>query len=360
MAISPPWSVVAEPREVEAAPSVDLSRPIPSWNTPEYPAEWPRDDEMSAIPRHGFILNYLMTVLTLLLRQRGRPFGINQDIGLHFVDANGVAQKCDPDLIVMPFPNTGNGSLRRWDMPCPPDCVFEVASPSTVQRDLGIKKEWYAWMEVREYWILDPVDSKDPALFKSGMLMPDGPLMGWQLMQGCYEPLEVLWNEQERSWTGRSPVLDCDIRFLQTLHQQHMDGGYRFVDLRTGTQLPSPVEANDQLTEEKARAAVRQAQLDEQQALLDEQQVQLGEQQVQLDEQQVQLNERASEILDMVAAMARFRYGASAADDLTLMVQRPGVPVPGADAVQAWMAAPTAEQFLDLVRRHCEVSGTNE
>ena len=111
-----------------------------------------------------------------------------------------------------------------------------------------------------------------------------------------------------------------------------LDGGYRFVDLRTGTQLPSPVEASDQLTEEKARAAVRQAQLDE----------------------------RASEILDMVAAMARFRYGASAANDLTLMVQRPGVPVPGADAVQAWMAVPTAEQFLDLVRRHCEVSGTNE
>ena len=76
MAISQPWPVVAEPREVEAAPSVDLSRPIPSWNTPEYPAEWPRDDEMSAIPRHGFILNYLLTVLTLLLRQRGRPFGI--------------------------------------------------------------------------------------------------------------------------------------------------------------------------------------------------------------------------------------------------------------------------------------------
>ena len=68
---------------------------------------------MPALPRHGLILNDLLTVLPLLLRQRGRPFGINQDIGLHFVDANGVAQKCDPDLIVMPFPNTGNGSLRR-------------------------------------------------------------------------------------------------------------------------------------------------------------------------------------------------------------------------------------------------------
>ena len=100
-------------RPAGAEPSVDLSRPIPSRNTPEYPTEWPRDDEMPALPRHGLILNDLLTVLPLLLRQRGRPFGINQDIGLHFVDANGVAQKCDPDLIVMPFPNTGNGSLRR-------------------------------------------------------------------------------------------------------------------------------------------------------------------------------------------------------------------------------------------------------
>ncbi len=91
----------------------DLSRPIPSWNTLEYLAEWPGDDEMSALPRHGLILNYLLTVLTLLLRQSGRPFGVNQDIGLHFVDANSVAQKCKHDLIVMPFPNTGNSSLSR-------------------------------------------------------------------------------------------------------------------------------------------------------------------------------------------------------------------------------------------------------
>ena len=58
-------------RPAGAEPSVDLSRPIPSRNTPEYPTEWPRDDEMPALPRHGLILNYLLTVLPLLLRQRG-------------------------------------------------------------------------------------------------------------------------------------------------------------------------------------------------------------------------------------------------------------------------------------------------
>ncbi len=327
MVITESWSVQAGPREAIPAPSVDLSQPIPSWNTPEYPAEWPRDDEMSTIPRHGFILNYLWTALTLMLRQRGRPFGINQDIGLHFVDVHGCAQKCDPDLIVMPFPNTGNGSLRRWDMPRPPDCVFEIASPSTVQRDLGIRKEWYAWMGIREYWVLDPVDSGipgDPALFKSGVLLPDGPLMGWQLTQGRYEPLEVLWEEEERSWTARSPVLDCDILFLQALHQQHMDGGYRLIDLQTGMQLPSTTESDDQRKEERA-----------------------------------QLKEKDSEILSMVAAMTRFRYNDSAANELMLMMQQSDRAVPGADTVQAWMAASTVEDFLDLARRHFDVTGTS-
>ncbi len=327
MAISEAWSLQAEPREAMTSRSVDLSQPIPSWNTPEYPAEWPRDDEMSTIPRHGFILHYLLAALSFLLRQRGRPFGVHQDIGLHFIDADGFVQKCDPDLIVMPFPNTGRGSLRRRDMPCPPDCVFEVASPSTVQRDLGIKKDWYAWMGVREYWILDPVDSGipgDPALFKSGILLPDGPLMGWELVQDRYEPLESLWDEQARSWTAHSPVLDCGILFSQTLHQQHMDGGYRIVDLQTGVQLPSTLEVHDQL-----------------------------------EERQAQLEEKDSEILGMVATVTRIRYGDFVADELMVMMQRSDIPVPGADTVQAWMTAPTAERFLELARRYFGLQGTN-
>ncbi|MCY4520746.1 MAG: hypothetical protein OXC13_08195, partial [Caldilineaceae bacterium] len=118
MAITKSWTVPEEPLTAEPAPPVDLSKPIPSWNTPEYPAEWPRSDEMSVVPRHVVILRYLYGALSALLRRRGRPFAVNQEIGLHFVDADGQAQRCDPDLIIMPFPNTGKGSLRRRDMPC--------------------------------------------------------------------------------------------------------------------------------------------------------------------------------------------------------------------------------------------------
>ncbi len=317
MAITKPWTVPAELPETELLPPVDLSRPIPSWNTPDYPAEWPRSDEMSTVPRHVAILNYLLNALSRLLKQRGRPFGVNQDIGFHFVDADNQAQRCEPDIIVMPFPNTGRGSLRRQDMPCPPDCVIEVASPSTKDNDLGLKKDWYAWMGVREYWVLDPVDSDDPAHFEIGLLLPDGPLMGWQLEQGRYESLRTFWDEGARSWSAYSPVLDCGILLVQELHRQETDGGYRIVNPETGEPLATASEKD---------------------ALLEEKDAQLAE------------KERAIE--DAVTAMAQLRYGDSAASQLRLMMQRTATPVPEVEVVRGWMTAPSSAEFLDLVRQY--------
>ena len=339
MAITKPWTVPAEPREAEPALAVDLSRPIPSWNTPEYPAEWPRSDEMSTVPRHVAILNYLLNALSHLLARRGRPFGINQDIGLHFFDADGQQQRCDPDMIIMPFPNTGRGSLRRWDMPCPPDCVIEVASPSTTDNDLGIKKEWYAWMGIREYWVLDPVDSDDPSHLESGLLLPDGPMMGWQLERGRYEPLGTVWDEAARSWSAYSPVLDCGLLLVQELHQHETDGGYRILDPETGEPLASAKEKDD---------------------LLEAQQSQLQAQQSQLRAQQVRLDEGNAEIAGMAAALARVQFGDAVADELRLMMQQSPVSLPTAELVQVWMDNRSAEEFLDLARQHFGLSASQE
>ena len=323
MGISEVWTVQAEPQNAARAPSVDLSIPIPSWNTPEYPAEWPGSDEMPTVPRHVYILNYLLTALYHLLERRGRPFGIEQDIGLHFYDADGLKQRCDPDMIVMPFPNTGHGSLRRWDMPCPPDCVFEIASPSTKDRDLGLKKDWYAWMGVREYWILDPVDSDDSAHFETGLLLPNGPMMGWQLDQGRYVSLEAFWDAPARTWSAHSQVLDCEILFVQELHRREFDGGIRIGDPETGEPIVHVREMHGQMAEKDAKIA-----------------------------------EQNAEIAGMVTTLATVRYGQATANELQLMMQQSSAPVPDSHTVQAWMSASSSEDFLNLARRYFGLSAS--
>lgn len=317
MSISTVWKVQAGSPQTTQASLVNLASPIPSWNTPEYPAEWPGSDEMPTFPRHVYILNYLLTALYHLLKQRGRPFGIEQDIGLHFYDADGLQQRCDPDMIIMPFPNTGHGSLRRWDMPCPPDCVFEIASPSTKDRDLGLKKDWYAWMGVREYWILDPVDSDDPVHFETGLLLPDGPVMGWQLEQGRYVPLEAFWDASARTWSAHSPVLDCELLFVQELHRRELDGGIRIGDPETGEPIVHAREMHGQMAAKDAEIAAKNA-----------------------------------DIAGMVTTLATVRYGQVAADELRLMMQQSSAPVPDLHVVQAWMAASSSEEFLDLARQY--------
>ncbi|MYA04147.1 MAG: Uma2 family endonuclease [Caldilineaceae bacterium SB0664_bin_22] len=337
MAITKPWTVPEEPLTAEPVPLVDLSKPIPSWNTPEYPAEWPRNDEMSVAPRHVVILHYLYSALSTLLRRRGRPFAVNQEIGLHFIDARGQAQRCDPDLIIMPFPNTGRGSLRRQDMPCPPDCVIEVASQSTADNDLGIKKTWYAWMGVREYWILDPVDSNDPTHFERGVLLPDGPLMGWRLEQSRYEPLETFWDAAARTWTAYSSVLDCDILLSQELHREETDGGYRILDPETGEPLASSNE-KDELLAEKDQL--------------------LAEQDVHLEQQRQRLEDQGTEVAAFITDLARFRYGDAVVEQLEELMQQSSAPMPARQMVQAWMAAPSTEEFLDAAGRYFGVSPT--
>ena len=344
MAITKPWTGSVEPLTAEPAAPVDLSTPIPSWNTPEYPAEWPRSDEMSVAPRHVVILRYLYGALSTLLRRRGRPFAVNQEIGLHFIDARGQAQRCDPDLIVMPFPNTGEGSLRRGDMPCPPDCVIEVASSSTVTNDLGFKKDWYAWMGVREYWILDPVDSKDPSHFECGLLLPDGPMRGWRLEQGRYEPLDTFWDAATHAWSAYSPALDCEILLSQALHREETDGGYRILDPETGEPLPSDREKDERLVAQDERL-VAQDEL-------------LVEKDVHLEQQRQRLEDQATEVAEFITDLARFRYGDSVAEQLGTLMRQSSAPMPARQMVQAWMAAPSAEEFLDSAGQYFRGSRT--
>ena len=83
----------------------------------------------------------------------------------------------------------------------PTDVVLEFASPSTVRKDAGEKKEKYRQMGVREYWLVDPVGGYH-----------DPQVQGFQLVDAAYEqlPSEEGSEGMVAVW---SPLLQLELRF---------------------------------------------------------------------------------------------------------------------------------------------------
>ena len=72
-----------------------------------------------------------------------------------------------------------------WEIGKPPEWVLEVASPSTYRKDLYEKPSIYAGIGVFEMWMFDP----------TGGELYGQALMGFNLVEGEYEPIEIELNE---------------------------------------------------------------------------------------------------------------------------------------------------------------------
>ena len=126
----------------------------------------------------------------------------------------------------------------------PPDLVMEVGSPlGGGVLDYTSKREGYAAHGVPEYWRFDPTGGKHY----------DAPLAGDALVDGRYEPIEIVSEPDGRHW-GYSEVLGLEFWWD--------DGELRFRDPVTGEFLPNPEESQDALESERAarEAAERRAQ----------------------------------------------------------------------------------------------------
>ncbi len=125
----------------------------------------------------------------------------------------------------------------------PPDLVYEVGSESTGRRDYTDKRERYAEYGAREYWRFDP----------SGGEHYDTALAGDTLVDGRYEPIEIVSEPDGRHW-GYSEVLGLEFWWE--------DGELRFRDPVSGAFLLTlnESEAARQAAERRARSAERRAQ----------------------------------------------------------------------------------------------------
>ena len=79
----------------------------------------------------------------------------------------------------------GETAYNLWEVGKPPEWALEVASPSTYERDLYDKPDRYAEIGIGEYWMFDPT---------GGELYGEA-LMGFELVDGVYEPVEIVRNE---------------------------------------------------------------------------------------------------------------------------------------------------------------------
>ena len=113
---------------------------------------------------------------------------------------NDVAARLAPDVfVVFGVPDHPRRSYFVWREGKAPDFVLEIASESTVNHDLGDKRDRYAAMGVREYWRFDPTGE---AL--------DAPLECDVLEDGEYRAVELSRYADGTVW-GHSPLLGLDI-----------------------------------------------------------------------------------------------------------------------------------------------------
>ena len=112
------------------------------------------EGELYLIPapdlRHQRILRKLGTMISIHAERNhlGEVFYAPCDVV--FSEINVV----QPDLLFVSGARTG--ILTDANIQGAPDLVVEILSPSTSQRDLGMKRNLYAKYGVHEYWIVDP------------------------------------------------------------------------------------------------------------------------------------------------------------------------------------------------------------
>ncbi len=117
----------------------------------------------------------------------------------------------------------------------PPELALEVASSSTGERDVEVKRGIYASFGVTEYWRFD----------RTGGDFHGAALAGDLLLDGEYQPVEVNTDADGVVW-GRSPVLGLDLCWYE--------GRLRFYNPVAQEYLPELSESN---ARNRAEAAAR-------------------------------------------------------------------------------------------------------
>ena len=193
---------------------------------------------MAETPIHGDCMMYVTYALRRCFRKRGRDdvyIGMNNF--LYYERGNPRAVVAPDVYVVAGAPATPpRDTYMLWNEPKGPDFVLEVTSKSTRREDERRKRDVYAALGVREYFLYDP---------RAEYLAP--PLQGWRLHDGEYRRLPAVTVLSNRGVAIASEVLGLELRDDREARM------LRLHDRGTGRNLPTYEEA-DMAREEEAEA----------------------------------------------------------------------------------------------------------
>ena len=220
-------------------------RPAPAVEIEDPSIDYPESDgEPVAESDHQFY-PLTDTVRMLKLHLAGRPDVYVAGNMLIYYRVNDVTARLAPDVfVVFGVPDHPRRSYFVWRDGKAPDFVLEIASASTVNNDLGDKRNKYAELGVTEYWRFDPTGECLYPPLQCDILGEDGHYRAVELQQ-----------DADGTVRGHSPLLGLDI------HAPPGEGRLRLYDPVKETWLRNLPESEAALAETQADLAAAQADL---------------------------------------------------------------------------------------------------
>ena len=144
--------------------------------------EYPESDgePMAETPKHQQVMIDCMDTLRMHFREVPDVF-IGGNMFLYYEEGN-PRKSISPDVFMVHGVSQKElRTYKTWEQPSTLDFVLEVASPSTFENDLTVKKEIYATiLRVKEYYIYDPYHETDPSF------------IGFRLVGADYEAIDAV------------------------------------------------------------------------------------------------------------------------------------------------------------------------
>ena len=159
---------------------------------------------------------YGIAVLRTHFAGRGDVY-VSGDLLIYYEEGNPRVSVAPDVFVVFGVEDRMRMNYKVWEKGKGPDFVLEVASPSTWREDVGRKRDVYARLGVREYWLYDPLgEHLEPVL------------QGNRLVDGEYER-QPLVESEDGTLTLYSETLGLEL---------WAEGGkMRFRDPETGRDL---------------------------------------------------------------------------------------------------------------------------